>query len=99
MKISRSSLLILACIFYSVLADAQTSDNSNNNGFVIKYDLISLLGDQVSNSMGIQLGIEFPAKANRSMEVDLMYIFSCASCSQPYTTIHTENVNGIQLSA
>ena len=98
MKISKSYLLILACIFYSFLSQAQTSDGLNRKGIIMKYDLISLLGDQVTNSMGVQLGVEFSAGKNKSLEVDLMYIFPCASCSRPYTSIHTEKVNGIQLS-
>lgn len=88
----------LCITFISLLlitTSALTQDKTNR--WIIKYDLISLLGDQVTNSMGMMLGFEHFLKNNSAISFDAMYIFSCA-CDMPYTRIHTEKTNGFSLS-
>ncbi|MDT8392490.1 MAG: DUF3575 domain-containing protein [Bacteroidales bacterium] len=92
-KIHFITFIIIALI--SMRAGAQT----NKTDFMIKYDFISLLGDQVTNSMGIQLGAEIPLNSSQSVAMDAMYIFPCQSCDQPYTSIYTEKTSGWMLSA
>ncbi len=73
-------------------------EKAERRGVVLKYDLLSLLGDQVTNSMGIRLGAEIPAGKSSSFSADLMYIFPCANCGQAYTSIKTEKTTGYQAS-
>ena len=88
-------ILILFCLLLiSNLNHAQ----DENKSWIIKYDLISLLGDQVTNSMGVMLGFEHFIKENSSLAFDAMYIFPCSSCGKVYTSITTEKTNGFSLS-
>lgn len=73
-------------------------EKAEQRGLVLKYDLLSLLGDQVTNSMGIRLGAEIPAGNFSSVSADLMYIFPCANCGQTYTSIKTGKTSGYQVS-
>jgi hypothetical protein len=66
---------------------------------MLKYDVISLLGDQVSNSTGIRLGAEIKNPGNRSLEFDAMFIFPCTSCGGAYYTVETEKTVGFMVSA
>ena len=65
---------------------------------ILKYDLMSLLGDKVTNSMGIQLGLEKFISSSISLSVDAMYIFPCSCCGKPYTGITTESTKGVSAS-
>ena len=88
-------LLCLSFLLTSTISFSQERSKS----WMIKYDLISLLGDQVTNSMGVMLGLEFLSGENKSFEFDAMYIFPCSSCGNNYTSITTEKTNGFLLSA
>ena len=75
------------------------SQEGEKNGLIIKYDVISLLGDQVSNSAGIRLGAEVRNGSNRSLVFDAMFIFPCQSCGGAYYTVETEKTVGFMVSA
>lgn len=98
MKELKKMIAGLLCLFIVATAASQESP-LGKPGFMLKYDVISLLGDQVSKSAGVRLGIEFAAGNNSSIETDVMFIFPCASCGKPYTTINTESTRGFSLSA
>ena len=91
-KIYFSSAIILLSI-----CQLKAQENKHIE-YMIKYDLISLLGDQVTTSLGIQFGTEVMYKRSRSLVVDAMYIFPCAGCDRPYTTITTESTYGWMIS-
>jgi len=91
-------ILWSASMLIPYLTNAQSGPEKSKS-YLIKYDLISLLGDQVTNSMGIQIGSEIFLTANGSLEADVMIIFPCSSCGKPYTSIKTEKTNGFTLSA
>jgi hypothetical protein len=88
----------LLCLFMAFMATAQESP-SGRTGIMVKYDVISLLGDQVSKSAGLRMGVEFAIGNNQSLETDAMFIFPCASCGKPYTTIYTDKTRGFSISA
>lgn len=67
-------------------------------GWILKYDIVSLLGDQVTNSMGIMLGIEHFLNEKRSVAIDAMYIFPCSGCGKTYSSIPTDKTNGFSVS-
>jgi hypothetical protein len=90
-------ILWAICIFLTTLSPAQTTTEQGRSP-LLKYDFVSLLGDGVTTSMGIKLGIELPVKDKQSIEFDVMYIFPCASCDH-YLTINTEKTNGFMLTA
>ena len=69
------------------------------NPVILKYDLVSLLGDQVTNSAGILLGLEKFIRPRHSVNLDAMYIFPCAGCGKSYTSINTESTKGLSVSA
>ncbi|MEE4255447.1 MAG: hypothetical protein V2I47_00270 [Bacteroidales bacterium] len=75
------------------------SQEGVKNGFIIKYDVISLLGDQVSNSAGIRLGAEARNGSNMTLAFDAMFIFPCKSCGGAYYTVETEKTVGFTVSA
>jgi len=81
-----------------MLATGIAHSQEKTHGLIIKYDIMSLLGDQVTNSTGIMMGVEYFNKANRSFAIDAMYIFPCEACGKPYTSITTEKTNGFSLS-
>jgi hypothetical protein len=87
-------ILCLYIIFISTITFGQ----DNNKAWMIRYDLISLLGDQVTNSMGVMLGVEHLSGNNKSFAIDIMYIFPCSRCEKPYTSISAEKTNGVLLS-
>ena len=91
MKNIRIPLFILMLSYTSIYAQ------ESNRDWIIKYDLTSLLGDGVTNSMGVMLGFEHFLDDNRSFTMDAMYIFPCSSCNVPYTKIHTEKTNGFSV--
>lgn len=88
----------ISCILFSISGLAQ-SEAQDKNPWMIKYDFMSLLGDGVTNSMGVKLGAEIPVSDRQSLEFDLMYIFPCPSCTDSYMTIITEKTNGLKLNA
>lgn len=75
------------------------SQEGEKNGFIIKYDVISLLGDQVSNSSGIRLGAEVRSGNNRTLVFDAMFIFPCKSCGETFYAVETEKTVGFMVSA
>ncbi len=96
----RRRIFILATIISILVFTASAQEENNTRkGFMIKYDLISLLGDQVSNSMGVRLGFEGMTVKDQSMGADLMYIFPCKNCGEAYTKIETEKTVGFLISA
>ncbi len=100
LKPMKKIIFILLCsVFCIVETPATAQNNTRQKSCIIKYDLISLLGDQVSNSMGVRLGLEYTPLNNQSFETDIMYIFPCSSCGQSYTTIKTEKTSGFLISA
>jgi len=92
--------IIILCTILTMATISSTSQEreKTQKGCIIKYDVTSLLGDQVSNSMGVRLGVEFPVAENRSLAADIMYIFPCNACGQSYTTIKTERTVGLMIS-
>ena len=66
---------------------------------IIKYDMISLLGDQVSPSVGVRAGLEWMNGEGQSLNADIMYIFPCNKCGEAYTRIETEKTVGFLISA
>ncbi len=50
---------------------AQEKENKHL-GCILKYDVISLMGDQVSNSMGVRMGVEFMLK-----KIEVLKLISC----------------------
>ncbi len=83
---------ITLCMSYLV------SGQDIKNPIILKYDVISLLGDQVTNSMGVKLGAEYFVTPRHAAGADLMYIFPCSNCSKPYTSIKTESTRGYSVS-
>ncbi len=75
------------------------SQDVRKNACIIKYDVISLLGDQVTTSMGVGLGVELMVGSDQSLSTDVMYIFPCKSCGEAYTKIETEKTVGFMVSA
>ena len=84
-------------LLISLLNLMNLSEQDNKMDFIIKYEFISLLGDQVTNSMGFQLGAELQLKEKQSLTFDAMYIFSCQSCQGAFTRIYTESTHGYML--
>ena len=96
----RNRIIILATIISMLALSANAQEEKNTRkGFLIKYDLISLLGDQVSNSMGVRLGFERMTVKDQSIAADIMYIFPCKNCGEGYTKIETEKTVGFLISA
>ena len=95
----RTTIIIVFTIIQmtTITANAQ-QEVKHRKGFMIKYDLISLLGDQVSNSMGVRLGFEMLRGTDQAVAADIMYVFPCRSCGQAYTTIETEATVGFMVS-
>lgn len=91
----RTYIILLALLSINMI---QVNAQSNKMDLFLKYDLVSLLGDQVTNSMGVQLGMEIFHKESRSIAVDAMFIFPCRSCQNPYTRISTESTFGFMIS-
>ena len=98
MKARRIILMISIMIICTENMYSQ-QENIDQSGCIIKYDVISLLGDQVSNSMGVRLGLEWMNGERKSLNADIMYIFPCSSCGGTYTRIETEKTVGLMLSA
>jgi hypothetical protein len=72
-------------------------DNSNNKTeLYFKYSPLSLLGDGVTNSIGIQLGLEYKLKNQIGIQQDIMYIFLFSHKNQNFFTINVNNINGIR---
>lgn len=90
--------LWVSCILIALPGMAQTSE-TEKSPWMLKYDFMSLMGDGVTNSMGVKLGVEIPLKNNQSFEFDAMYIFPCAICNSDYFRIKTEKTNGFTLTA
>ena len=92
---------IILCMAISMLTNTVNAQQkqAESNSLFIKYDLISLMGDQVTTSMGVKLGIEIPTGVKTSLETDLMYIFPCQSCGKAYTSIQTSSTNGFLISS
>lgn len=88
--------LIVAIMLISSLS---LKSQENKVEYLIKYDLISLLGDQVTTSMGIQLGTEVIYKKNQTFNIDAMFIFPCQTCDFSYNTIPTESTYGWMISS
>jgi hypothetical protein len=88
----------VSCILFSISGMAQ-SEAQEKIPWMIKYDFISLLGDGVTNSMGVKLGVEIPVSDKQAFEFDVMYIFPCASYESAYAKINTEKTNGFMLTA
>ena len=65
----------LSIVIGIMLTAATTYSQQKTSGVIIKYDIMSLLGDQVTNSMGIMMGVEYFAKKDKSFSLDAMYIF------------------------
>jgi hypothetical protein len=91
----RKKHILLLLLFFPNLMNAQ----NDKMDLIFKYDFISLLGDQVSNSMGVQLGTEMKIKKGQSFALDAMYIFPCKSCQGSYTRINTESTYGYMMAA
>jgi len=95
----RNKILILATFIGILVFTANAQEEKDmKKGFIIKYDLISLLGDQVSNSMGVRLGFEGMTAKDQSISADIMYIFPCKNCGEAYTKIETEKTVGFLIS-
>jgi len=96
----RNRFFTIAMIIGMLVFTANAQEEYNpKKGFIIKYDLISLLGDQVSNSMGVRLGFEGMTVKDQSIGADIMYIFPCKNCGKAYTKIETEKTVGFLVSA
>ncbi|HSG67219.1 MAG TPA: hypothetical protein VK994_00835 [Bacteroidales bacterium] len=94
MKASRIIHLMIAMTI-TLNINAQDQDR----GFIIRYDAISLLGDQTTNSMGVKLGAEYFYRAKSSISLEAMYVFTCDACGESFTKVNTENTNGFSVSA
>ncbi len=76
---------------------------AQNNTFQKKFVDVSLSmagveGDRVTNSMGIQAGIEFRLKNNVGMQCDLRYIFDVPRLrGNGYFIIHVDNLTGFAI--
>jgi hypothetical protein len=76
-------IIILISTIFMITGNMYSQENKNDQeGCIIKYDVISLLGDQVSNSMGVRLGLEWMNAERQSLAADIMYIFPCESCGE-----------------
>jgi len=93
------STIIITAIFSLHVLTLSGQAESAKPGFTAWYDLMSLLGDQVSNSTGIGIGAEVATWPGQGLEAGLMYIFHCASCGKPYTSITTDDMRGYRISA
>ncbi|MBI9039439.1 MAG: hypothetical protein JEY97_15000 [Bacteroidales bacterium] len=83
-------------IFPCFISCQNQSDKEHKSIKIIKYDITSLMGDGVTNSSGIQVGIELELKDNFSFEQDLMYIFGLDKNDIGYFEIDVENVYGLK---
>jgi hypothetical protein len=90
---------LIPFLLISLLNLINLSAQNNKMDFLIKYDFISLLGDQVTSSMGFQLGAELHIREKQSLSMDAMYIFPCQSCQGAYTRINTESTYGYMLAS
>jgi hypothetical protein len=87
--------LLLLCI--PIFTYGQTStDLIENKAIYLKYDFASIVGDGVTNSCGVQLGLEFEMNDNIGFEQDLMYIFTADWQNNGYYEIEVEKVNGLK---
>ena len=93
------NLYFFIILIIVIMTNQLKAQENENMGYIIKYDLISLLGDQVTNSSGIKLGVEMVYNQSRSIAIDAMYIFPCASCTRAYTTITSASTYGWLLAA
>lgn len=97
---NRFSSILIATMFTMFVHDLfGQSVKHGKADFMIHYDLLSLLGDQISTSMGVSLGVEWGTGSGKSVQASLLYIFHCASCGKPYTTIETASTRGFRVSA
>jgi hypothetical protein len=91
------NLLLFICLSVSVLTIAQTNASPERRSVgYLKYDIGSVFGDQITPSVGVQIGVECKLKENMSIEQDLMYIFHCANSIPSFATIEVEEVFGIK---
>jgi hypothetical protein len=91
-QILLSISLIVSCL---IVPGQENSDVINRKTKVIKYGLAGLAGDWVTNSMGIQFGLEIELDKNKSFEQDLMYIFGVDdNGSNLY--VYVENIYGFK---
>jgi len=93
----KTSTLYIIIVFLTSHSLQSQEDIQRN--CILKYDVISLLGDQVSNSMGVRLGAEIMYDDKKSLVFDAMYIFPCNSSGGAYTKVETENTVGFMVSA
>jgi hypothetical protein len=60
---------------------------------------MGLLGDQVSNSLGVRVGFEHRPGSKHAYGADIMSVFPCKTCGQAYARVKSEMTVGVLVSA
>jgi len=94
--IVKKVIVLILIIFPFYVLCQNEPDKESKSVKIIKFDISSLMGDGVTNSSGIQLGIESELKDNLSFEQDLMYIFKFDRNYSGFFDIDVENIYGLK---
>lgn len=89
-------IVIILVIFPYLVSGQNQPDKERKSVKIIKFEISGLMGDGVTNSSGIQLGIESELKDNFSFEQDLMYIFKFDRNNSGFLEIDVENIYGLK---
>jgi len=88
-------LFLLLCI--PIFSIGQTArDLTDKKTIYFKYDFTSLAGDGVTNSSGVQMGVEFEINDNLGFEQDLMYIITANWPNNESFEIDVEKIYGLK---
>ena len=89
-------IVIILVIFPYFISCQNQPDKERKSVKIIKFEISGLMGDGITNSSGIQLGIESELKNNLSFEQDLMYIFKFDRNNSGFFEIDVENIYGLK---
>ncbi len=93
----KKPIIIFSLLFLTICGYAQDTIESRKC-VAISISLAGFGGDYVSNSMGIQAGVEFRLKNNLSMQCDLRYIFEVGmSTGYGQLNVDVDDLNGIAI--
>lgn len=90
---------IIIITFLLLIMHGFAQDTATQKKFVdVSISLAGLGGDYVTNSMGVQAGVEFRLKNNVSMQCDLRYIFDVDN-NKSFFTINVDDLVGFSVNA
>jgi len=91
----KNKIIFLIAIFISVNSYSFCQDTINNKkNFIIKFSPFLLLGDYITASIGIPIGIEFKINKKLSFDQNFSYIFGSKDHNTVFIPI--ENMKGIR---